>query len=176
MPFRERMRRAFGRSNTSDDLTPKRSKSQQADLYKPGEVMPKPKYPGRYNKPHQDMLSAFSFGEAFRRRKSDMTDVSPMGSRMPSRKNSEAMGRKSSAHRRSHIGKVVESVDDDDDKSQVGPSSSDPPSDRDFDVQDPLKVAQNKDTFPSDALFTEEELNSALHKTSLQVPSVMTTS
>lgn len=51
--------------------------------------MPQPKYPGKYDKPHQDMLRAFSFASITGRRRSEQTDVSPMGSRWASRKNSE---------------------------------------------------------------------------------------
>ena len=59
--------------------------------------MPRPKYRGPYNQAHQDKLSAFSFGDAWRRRKSSATagsDLSPMGSRLISRRGS-AWSRKS---------------------------------------------------------------------------------
>jgi hypothetical protein len=74
-------------------------------VYRIGEPMPPPKYPGKYDKPHQDLLRAFTFaaaassgtggcgrglhGAGLQRRRSDLTDVSPMGSRWASRKNSE---------------------------------------------------------------------------------------
>ena len=72
--------------------------------------MPPPKYPGKYDKAHQDMLRAFSFANAVGRRRSAQTDVSPMGSRWGSRKNSEVgsgadggpgagAGRRSGSHR-----------------------------------------------------------------------------
>ncbi|KAI9849356.1 MAG: hypothetical protein M1838_000191 [Thelocarpon superellum] len=88
MPLRERMRKAFGRKTSSDELTPKRTKSQKAVLYQAGEPMPRPKYPGRYDKPHQELLHAFTFGDASKRRRSAQTEISPMASRAPSRKNS----------------------------------------------------------------------------------------
>lgn len=95
MPFRDKMKRAFGRpSNEDSDLTQvsstssrkeKKQKREYPDnVYKPGELMPKPKYRAVYNKEHQDKLSAFSFGDAWKRRKSDQSQYSPMGSRLPS--------------------------------------------------------------------------------------------
>ncbi|KAI9833967.1 MAG: hypothetical protein M1826_005872 [Phylliscum demangeonii] len=82
---------------------PKRSKSQRALTYKIGDPMPPPKYPGKYDKPHQDMLRAFSFTSssalASRRRTSGQSDVSPMGSRWPSRTNSHVV-RRSTSHPR----------------------------------------------------------------------------
>ena len=77
--------------------------------------MPQPKYPGKYDKPHQDMLRAFSFKTALGRRGSEQTDVSPMGSRMASRKNSEADGRRSTSHKPSNVAELVENADADDD-------------------------------------------------------------
>ena len=105
MPFRAKMKRALGRSGSSNegsDLTttsmnkstkskkPKKEKLPD-NIYKPGEPMPRPKYRGPYNQAHQDKLSAFSFGDAWRRRKSSATansDMSPMGSRLMSRSGS----------------------------------------------------------------------------------------
>jgi hypothetical protein len=105
MPFRAKMRKALGRSGSSaegSDLTttnankstkakkPKKEKLPD-NVYKPGEAMPRPKYRGPYNQAHQDKLSAFSFGDAWRRRKSSATgnsDMSPMGSRLMSRRGS----------------------------------------------------------------------------------------
>ncbi len=154
MPFRDRVRKAFGRTpSTKDeqrpggphqqqqhpskqpqqqrpkqqpaqqpprnpyDLVPKRTRSQKANVYRIGDPMPPPKYPGKYDKPHQDMLRAFSFQTAFGRRRSSQTDISPMGSRWASRKNSEVGGRRSTSHRPSHL---VESVDVDDDGQMNG--------------------------------------------------------
>ena len=112
MPLRERMRKAFGRKTSSDDLTPKRTRSQKENLYRIGEPMPQPKYPGRYNKHHQDMLRAFSFSGAFNRRKSDQTEVSPMGSKAVSRRNSGvARGQKSAGYQPRQVGPVVENAE-----------------------------------------------------------------
>ena len=114
MPIRDKFRRAFGRSpSTSDgsDLTQsvtkssaKSSKKKKAEkekasgdndmYYKLGE-QPRPKYRGPYNRQHQEKLHAFSFSNAFSmRRKSQTSEYSPMGSRMPSRTGS-LLGRES---------------------------------------------------------------------------------
>lgn len=101
MPFRDKVKKAFGKSNdnpsdTSSDLSPTRSKASNKkprkqkveypdNVYKPGEI-PESKYKGPYDKKHQQKLHAFSFTAAFQgRRKSDQSLYSPMGSRMPSR-------------------------------------------------------------------------------------------
>lgn len=133
MPFREKMKRAFGRPHSDDgsDLSrissksssqkPKKQKSERPDnVYQLGELMPKPKYRGPYNKAHQDKLSAFSFSDAWKaRRKSDNSQYSPMGSRLPSLVGS-LKSRKSIGVARSRQpsyveGTVVESVARDDD-------------------------------------------------------------
>ncbi|MCJ1285245.1 hypothetical protein MMC26_004585 [Xylographa opegraphella] len=108
MPFREKMRKAFGRSPSSSQtsspgaLTPvtslsqlaqrdkkskKKDKSEGGDVYKPGEAMPKLKYRAPVDPQHKDRLEAFSFSSAWdaMRRKSTQSQYSPMGSRMPSR-------------------------------------------------------------------------------------------
>ncbi|KAL9640607.1 MAG: hypothetical protein Q9164_000163 [Protoblastenia rupestris] len=108
MPFRAKMKRALGGGNggateydPSNPLThipSKRSRKDDRDypenVYKPGEVMPRPKYRGPYNQAHQDKLSAFSFGDAWKKRKNSTgteksakggSEYSPMGSRLPSR-------------------------------------------------------------------------------------------
>lgn len=77
--------------------------------------MPPTKYPGKYDKPHQDMLRAFSWATAFGRRRSSQTDVSPMGSRWASRRNSEVGGRRSTSHKPSNVAQLVENADPDDD-------------------------------------------------------------
>lgn len=120
MPFRDRMRKAFGRPPAGTTPSPaaaaaaslpKRTKSQRANVYRIGEPMPQPKYPAKYDKPHQDMLRAFSFASITGRRKSDQTDVSPMGSRWASRKNSEVEARRSLSHKPSDIAENPEMMD-----------------------------------------------------------------
>lgn len=123
MPFREKMKRAFRRSSSVADgadltkATSKASKKKDQDnIYKPGET-PASKYRGPNNQAHQDKLSAFSFGSAWSRRKSDQSEYSPMGSKLPSRRGSWLSGRGPGARSRqqSHVGQVVESADADDD-------------------------------------------------------------
>ncbi|KAI9808196.1 MAG: hypothetical protein M1825_004653 [Sarcosagium campestre] len=176
MPFKSRMRKAFGRSSSSStELKPKRTKSQEAECYKPGEVLPNNKYPGRPNKPHQDMLRGFSFGDAFKRRSSVLTDISPMGSRMPSRKNSEARGKKSSQFQRSHMGQSVQHADE----SNGGPSN---PRSADRDSEKHKNDTENLTTASTEKqengipglgtpLFTDAEL-AAFEKPTLQAPGI----
>ncbi|KAI4107954.1 MAG: hypothetical protein L6R37_001386 [Teloschistes peruensis] len=101
MPFREKVKKAFGKSHddaseSSSDLShvqskasTKKSKKPKVEypdnVYKPGEI-PESKYKGPYDKQHQQKLHAFSFANAFQgRRKSVQSLYSPMGSRIPSR-------------------------------------------------------------------------------------------
>lgn len=131
MPFRDKIKKTFGRSNDDgSDLittdTNKSTKSKKAkkeklpdNVYKPGEPMPRPKYRGPYNQAHQDKLSAFSFGDAWKRRRSSGTvgsDLSPMGSRIMSRRNS-AWSKKSKlgSRQNSAFAGVQESGEGDDD-------------------------------------------------------------
>lgn len=104
MPFRAKVKKAFGKSNedpseTGSDLSqvqskPSTKKSKKANaeypdnVYKPGEI-PESKYKGPYDKKHQQKLHAFNFANAFQgRRKSEQSLYSPMGSRLPSRMSS----------------------------------------------------------------------------------------
>ena len=141
MPFREKMRKAFGRSPSTSEasspgaLTPVTSLSQfsqrdkksknkdkrgNGDVYKPGEAMPKPKYRAPVDPQHKDRLEAFSFGGAWEaiRRKSVQSQYSPMGSRMPSRMGSlvsHKVGRSSRQHSFAVPIGLDESKDPDDD-------------------------------------------------------------
>ncbi|KAK4916478.1 hypothetical protein LTR66_017016, partial [Elasticomyces elasticus] len=56
-----------------------------SNVYAPGETMPRPKYRAPVKKEHAEKLDAFSFGAAWRR-KSYQSQYSPMGSRLPSRR------------------------------------------------------------------------------------------
>lgn len=119
------MKRAFGKSIGEDgtDLTQttskvsKKSKKEKArdNVYESGEVMPKAKYRGPVNKEHKDKLESFSFANAFRRRSSDQSLYSPMGSRLPSRRGS-FFGRMSMAKSRqqSYVEAPVQEAPDDD--------------------------------------------------------------
>ena len=130
MPFRDKMKRAFGRSSEEENgldkvwskssRKEKRQKREYADnVYQPGEIMPKPKYVAPYNKDHQAKLLAFSFGDAWKRRKSVQSQYSPRGSRLPSlvgsfRRKSGVSGSKSRQPSRVD-GMMEENVDGDDD-------------------------------------------------------------
>ena len=120
MPFREKVKRAFGRDSPEGGSdTPKKEKKQKVpdNVYKPGEAMPRPKYRGLYDKEHQDKLKSFSF--AFGRRKSEQSQYSPLGSKLPSRRGSFlSLGRKSFARSRqpSHVDPaLMEAAEGDDD-------------------------------------------------------------
>lgn len=131
MPFRAKMKRALGRSgsssNGSDLITTDTNRSTKskkpkkeklpANVYKPGEAMPRPKYRGPYNQAHQDKLSAFSFGDVWKRRSSAAgnSDISPMGSRTMSRRSS-AWSKKNKLGSRKNSGFAgVEEAEADDD-------------------------------------------------------------
>lgn len=104
----------------------KRQKQDYPDnVYKPGEVMPRPKYGAPYNKDHQAKLSAFSFGDAWNRRKSDQSQYSPRGSRIPSlvgsfRRKSFVSGSRS--RKQSYVDDMVEENTDGDDDVVNGES------------------------------------------------------
>lgn len=102
MGLRDKARKVF-KSSKSDALaktdTNKTTNSDRdrypSNVYKPGEPMPRPKYRQPPKKEHKEKLEAFSFADSWRR-KSYHSQYSPMGSRMPSRRNSwYSMGRKS---------------------------------------------------------------------------------
>jgi len=120
MTFRDRIRRAF-KSSSSDSSSLGDSSSHKSEknskhatwpsnVYAPGEPMPRAKYRAPVKKEHKDKLDAFSWGTAWRRR-SQVSEYSPMGSRMPSRRGS-LLSRKSfggkSAKRMSVDGKSTD--------------------------------------------------------------------
>jgi hypothetical protein len=103
MAIREKIRNTFRRRSSSttssgDSTEVKRTdtnmskreqrkaeraeKKRQKELYyKSGEDMPPLKYPGRVDKEHQERLMAFTFADAWSRRRSCQSSVSPMASR-----------------------------------------------------------------------------------------------
>lgn len=111
MPFRERMKRAFGTrpsdegsefsftqtSSSSSRRSRKEKKTcrnRSSNVHRPGEIKPKLKYPLLYNKDHQDKLLAYNFGDAWKKRKSVQSQyISPMGSRWPSARTSVVISR-----------------------------------------------------------------------------------
>ncbi|MCJ1397528.1 hypothetical protein MMC11_000722 [Xylographa trunciseda] len=146
MPFREKMRKAFGRSPSTSEtsspgaLTPvtslsqfsqrdkkskKKDKKGDGNVYKAGEAMPKLKYRAPVDPQHKDRLEAFSFGSTWEaiRRKSGVSQYSPMGSRMPSRMGSLASNTIGGSSRQQSFAVPIgleESKDPDDDIRNVG--------------------------------------------------------
>ena len=124
MPFRERVRRALGRSTANSETNSlhqqeSRKNSGTGNVYLPGEAMPKPKYRQPVDKKHKEHLESFNFMSSFSglgRRRSQTSQYSPMGSRLSSRNNSishPTAPKPSRGH--SYIGKVSENVEDDSD-------------------------------------------------------------
>ncbi len=115
MPFRDRVKRALGRSNGDSSDNGKLSKFdtlEDTNVYQPGEPMPKAKYRQPVDKKHKENLEAFSFMENSRRT-SYQSQYSPMGSEAPSRSISvKAEPRKNIANERSHVGQMVEIAGD----------------------------------------------------------------
>ncbi|KAG6997652.1 hypothetical protein G7Y79_00039g076140 [Physcia stellaris] len=133
MPFRAKMKRAFGRDSpeegsdaaqTNSKASHKKEKKQKLpdNVYKPGEPMPRPKYRGPYDKEHQDKLTSFNFANAFSRRKSDYSETSPMGTKLHSRRGSFlSIGKVARSRQPSHVDPaLVEATDGDDDVTNVG--------------------------------------------------------
>ncbi|KAK4694476.1 hypothetical protein P7C71_g3114, partial [Lecanoromycetidae sp. Uapishka_2] len=199
MPFRAKMKRALGRGTSAegDDLTrtdtdksnkskkPKKEKLPD-NIYKPGE-MPKPKYRGPYNKEHQDKLSAFSFGDAWTRRKSSATgtsDLSPMGSRIMSRRGS-AWSRRSNklGSRQNSTFAGVEEGEADDDVRNVGLSRQHTAENRrprtaesqiiGFETRKTVTSGdtyglQSQKTITNGQMFTEDELANAMSQSTIK--------
>jgi len=92
MAFRERIKKALRKASPNSsihkDSTTESNKSRErwpSNVYKPGETMPRAKYRAPVKKEHKEKLESFSFASAWRR-KSFMSEYSPMGTRMPSRR------------------------------------------------------------------------------------------
>lgn len=95
MPFRQKLRKTFSRSSTGSNGSSSTSSSTMGDdipcnpkfsMYQPGERIPY-KYRRPVERAHREKLEAFTFDNAWKRC-SHGSQYSPMGSRMPSRKNS----------------------------------------------------------------------------------------
>jgi hypothetical protein len=126
MPFRERVKQVLRRSSTnassdgSGNSTPRMPTEKEIDKWN-RQNLPPSKYRRVVDPKHKQHLEAFSFGSTLRRN-SNTSQYSPMGSRLPSRRNSGSgtPGRKSlQIHRRGDsiggVGKVVENAEDDTD-------------------------------------------------------------
>ncbi|CAI6336418.1 unnamed protein product [Periconia digitata] len=109
MPLRSRLRRAFTRTNSTEDSNapskphgfhrPRKTKTDPL-VYQPGEKMPPLKYRRPVAPEHKALLESFSWDKAWRHR-SETSLYSPMGSRIPSRKSSYRSFSRRSMHRRS---------------------------------------------------------------------------
>lgn len=197
MPFRQRVKRAFTRSSTSSSGDTSLSKSnsrKNSNVYQAGEKMPPLKYRRPVAKEHKEKLESFSFAHAWRR-KSDQSQYSPMGSRLPSRKNStHTQGRKSFQATRtsmqvprtpSNVGQVKEDMDDEADVTNVGlsrqhthesirPGPSSSVGRRSQSMRSGGSRPQTQHTNTSDKAgqpFTQEDFELALKKSHLEVPS-----
>ncbi len=115
MPFRDRVKRALGRSHgdSSDDGSFSKSNTGgDSNVYQPGEPMPKAKYRQPVDKKHKENLEAFSFMRNSRKT-SYQSQYSPMDSEMPSRSNSvKAEPQKTIANGHSHVGQMVDIAGD----------------------------------------------------------------
>jgi len=186
MPFRQRIKRALTRSSSSSDggssLSKSASNKPESNVYQPGEKMPPMKYRRPVAPEHKEKLESFSFARAWRR-KSAHSQYSPMGSRMPSRKNSTATnGRKSFQATRLSMQaprtastvdpkQVKEGSDEEGDVTNVGLSR--------HPTQDPRQsnAVRRSGSRPRtgqksgvDTPFSPEDLDLALKKTHLDVP------
>jgi len=173
MPFRARLKKTFSRnsrsshssSDTSSTLSGSSGK-RASNVYQPGEKIPQ-KYRRPVDKAHKEKLEAFTFAfgvESCRRQRSFQSLYSPMGSRMPSRRNSiehikrEAIGPRGGSF-------LGEGFDDDSDSATVAMSrqSSDGHSPRGVrDFADPPRHRGSA--------FTEEDLSLAMKQSHLTVP------
>ncbi|KAK8157936.1 hypothetical protein BKA80DRAFT_312327 [Phyllosticta citrichinensis] len=124
MAFRDRVKRVLGRkssSNSSSTSSVKKTSSGRRDSsvwYQPGEKLPPLKYRRPVTKEHKELLESFSFQKAWRRR-SDTSQYSPMGSRLPSRRNSRKSTTAPAAARRTQH-ELIEDVSEDQDLANVG--------------------------------------------------------
>jgi len=111
---------------------------------------------------------------------SDQSQYSPMGSRMPSRKNSlkSIIGRRSLAQpRRSNVGQVAENAGDDDVGNvglsrQVTADRIPPLHENGVETEDPSRVETHGGSSERDGHkpFTEEDLALAVKKSNLAIP------
>jgi hypothetical protein len=126
MPFRARLKKTFSRNSRSSQSSSKTSITlsgssgkRASNVYQPGEKIPQ-KYRRPVDKAHKEKLEAFTFafGDPCRRR-SFQSMYSPMGSRMPSRRNSiEHINRQAIGPRGASF--LGEGFDDDGSDSSTG--------------------------------------------------------
>ncbi|KAF2085367.1 hypothetical protein K490DRAFT_58762 [Saccharata proteae CBS 121410] len=187
MAFRERVKRVLGRGSSSNSSTSSLSKQsthnrRDSNVYQPGEKMPPMKYRRPVQKEHKEKLESFQFAQSWRR-KSEQSQYSPMGSRIPSRMGS-MKSRKSTHASRSQ---VVEGADDDTDVANVGLSPQRTNEDSRYRPIDSAHARQSKpaaDSRPETSStgdgasngstgqqnFTQQDLNLALKRSRIEVP------
>ncbi|TLD27606.1 hypothetical protein E2P81_ATG10894 [Venturia nashicola] len=167
MPFRAKLRKTFSRhsnpsSQSSADTSSSYGSSSNVDTYKPGEKMPQ-KYRRPVEKAHKAMLEAYrlDFGDSSGRRSFE-SEYSPMGSRIPSRRNSTDLP----STRRAPVGRrgptfmeLAAESGSDSDLSQVGHSA-----------QSTLQGSRNSTASRHDSPFTQDDLSQAMRKSYLTQP------
>jgi hypothetical protein len=109
--LRTRLKRVLTAGSHSKNA---KTEEPESDFYKPGEKMPPLKYRRAVDPEHKKKLESFSFSTAWRRHSnaSLASLYSPMGSRLPSRRNSLRKQRSRSRSRhRSRRGSVSSNYD-----------------------------------------------------------------
>lgn len=185
MVFRERartLRKKFSRGSSSTSGTSSETSSTMGEdltrhtthtVYKPGERIPY-KYRRPVEKKHKETLEAFNFADAWNeRRKSFASQYSPMGSRLPSRRNS--MNFQRSMHLRGDTGYLPEGSDEDTAPSSLGLSRASTDlytmSSDDSGFITPGDSLQPRPRSRHDTPFSAEDLSLALQKSRLDASS-----
>jgi hypothetical protein len=159
MTFRAQLKKTFSRSSGSDSSSNSETSStrsvRNSNTYKPGEKIPQ-KYRRPVDKAHKEKLEAFSFANAWRR-KSFQSVYSPMGSRMPSQRNSiDYQMTRRSIGRRGHM-----------DFGEVTDGSSDDTYSGNFSLSQSVTADRSQSPPP----FTQEDLALALERSYITVSS-----
>jgi hypothetical protein len=171
MPFRAKIKRVLSRNSASSTD----SRTESSNIYKSGEKMPMPKYRRAVAPEHKALLESFSFDTAWRRN-SCASQYSPMGSRMPSRRNSISTPPRMSYHpaRQHPLGSTLamdgtSSVDGD---STDNESLSQLPTNTSSRGANSMSTSATSDSGSERAgqPWTQEELALALQRSTLAVP------
>jgi len=176
MPFRAKIKRVLTRSSTSSSSSESGSRKGSSNIYQPGEKMPLPKYRRPVAPEHKALLESFTFDTAWRRN-SCASEYSPMGSRMPSRRNSITTPPRRSYHtaRQHPLGSTltmdVSSVDGDStDTESLSQLSTNASSSRGADSLSTAATSDSSTERPLCQPWTQEELALALQRSNLVVP------
>jgi len=167
MGFRSRLKKTISRGSHSSSSDASSTISKEVNnVYKPGEKIPL-KYKRPVDKAHKERLEAFQFADSWRRR-SFQSVYSPMGSRMPSRRNSIEYGPTArQGFGRSYMAETIDGVDPEasnDSLSTSHPMSMAEKHDLSFNV-----VTDFADAPPTryNSLFTDDDLAMALKRSRL---------